>query len=105
MLRLRADAVFEIASDPCARLDRTAIVVYRTGGMHVVSTTEWSLPAIIHEFGAIEVYLIDRKSGKLTVEAWSPTGGCTVSDRLPKSHLSDWKRDTWFPELEAMSAH
>ena len=109
MLRSRAGAVFEIASDPAAKCDKTALVVYRTGGMHVVSTTEWSLTAIIHEFGANEVYMIDREAGKLTVEAWSPTATCKVRerDREPAQEplkTEAWKRDFWLTQLEATSA-
>lgn len=74
-----AESIFEIAISPAAEYDNAAVVVDRTGGMRVLNAAEWSLPAIICEYGASEVYLIERKSGKLKVEGWSATERCVVS--------------------------
>lgn len=67
-----AESIFEIAVTPAAEYDNAALVVDRAGGMLVLNSAEWSLPGIICEFGASEIYLIERKTGKVTVEAWSP---------------------------------
>jgi hypothetical protein len=74
-----AESIYEIAVAPAAEYDNAALVVDRAGGMRVLNSAEWSLPGIICEFGASEVYMIERKSGKLTVEGWSATGRCVVS--------------------------
>jgi hypothetical protein len=66
-----AESIFEIAIAPAAEYDNAALVIDRAGGMRVLNAAEWSLPGIICEFGASEVYLIGRKTGKVTVEAWS----------------------------------
>jgi hypothetical protein len=78
-LHRNAESIFEIAIAPAAEYDNAALVIDRTGGMRVLNSAEWSLPAIICEFGAEEVYLIKRGSGKLKVEGWSATGRCIVS--------------------------
>jgi len=72
-LRRRAESVFEIAICPAAESENAALVVDRSGGMRVLNCAAWSLPAIISEYGASEVYLIERKSGELKVEGWSAT--------------------------------
>jgi hypothetical protein len=74
-----AESIFDIAIAPAAEYDNAALVVDRAGGMRVLNFAEWSLPAIICEFGASEVYLIERKSGKLKVEGWSAAERCVVS--------------------------
>jgi hypothetical protein len=81
-LRRNAESIFEIAIAPAAEYDNAALVVDRTGGMRVLNSAEWSLPAIICEFGAAEVYLIERRLGKLKVEGWSPAERCIVDRAL-----------------------
>jgi hypothetical protein len=73
-----AESIFEIAAAPAAEYGNAALVVDRAGGMRVLNSAEWSLPAIICEFGAAEVYLIERRSGKLKVEGWSTAERCVV---------------------------
>ena len=75
----KAESIFEIAIAPAAEYDNAALVIDRAGGMRVLNSAEWSLPAIICEFGASEVYLIQRGLGKLKVEGWSATERCVVS--------------------------
>ena len=79
-----AESIFEIAIAPAAEYDNAALVVDRAGGMRVLNSAEWSLPAIICEFGASEVYLIDRRSGNLKVEGWSATETCVI-EKSPSS--------------------
>src|ERR1700691_3004189 len=74
-----AESIFEIAVAPAAEYDNAALVVDRAGGIRMLNSAEWSLPAIICEFGAAEVYLIVRQSGKLKVEGWSANEKCVVS--------------------------
>jgi hypothetical protein len=76
------ESIFEIAIAPAAEYDNAALVVDRAGGMRVLNAAEWSLPGIVCEFGASEVYLIERRSGKLKVEGWSATETCVVSGTL-----------------------
>jgi hypothetical protein len=74
-----AESIFEIAIAPAAEYDNAALVVDREGGLRVLNSAEWSLPGIVCEFGASEVYLIERRSGKLKVEGWSAGERCIVS--------------------------
>jgi len=73
------ESIFEIAIAPAAEYDNAALVVDRAGGMRVLNLAEWSLPGIVCEFGASEVYLIERRSGRLKVEGWSAAESCVVS--------------------------
>lgn len=75
----RAESVFETASAAAAEYDNAAIVVDHFGGMRVLNSIEWSLPGIICEFGASEVYIIERRSGRVKVEAWTASEGCVVT--------------------------
>jgi hypothetical protein len=77
-----AESIFEIAIAPAAEYDNAALVVDRAGLMRVLNSAEWSLPAIICEFGASEVYMIERRPGKVKVEGWSATDRCVV-ERAP----------------------
>jgi hypothetical protein len=54
------------------------------GGDIRVSTeqTGWSLPALAADTGAAAVYRIERRSGTVRVEAWSPTGSCVLRKDL-----------------------
>lgn len=81
-LMRNAESIYEIAIAPAAEYDNAALVVDRAGLMRVLNSTEWSLPAIICEFGASEVYMIERRPGKVKVEGWSATDRCVV-ERAP----------------------
>jgi hypothetical protein len=50
--------------------------------MRVLNSAEWSLPAIICEFGALEVYLIEKRPGKVKVEGWSSGEKCVLERTL-----------------------
>jgi hypothetical protein len=75
----RAESVFEIAIAPAAEYDNAALVVDHSGGIRVLNCSQWSLPGIVGEFGAAEVYLIERRPGELKVEGWSATERCVVT--------------------------
>jgi hypothetical protein len=77
-----AESIFEIAIAPAAEYDNAALVLDRSGGMRVLNSAEWSLPAIICEFGASEVYLIEKRPGKVKVEGWSTAGKCVLERTL-----------------------
>ena len=77
-----AESIFDIAIAPAAEYDNAALVLDRAGGMRVLNSAEWSLPALICEFGAAEVYLIERRSGRVRVEGWSATESCVVDRAL-----------------------
>lgn len=79
----KAESIFEIAIAPAAEYDNAAVVVDRAGGIVVLNCAEWSLPGIVCEFGASEVYLVERKTGKVSVEAWSTDESWVVTSTRP----------------------
>ena len=75
----RAESILDVASAPGAESDGTVIVLDRAGHLRMLSPGEWTLPALVHEFGAREVYMVRNRAGSITVEAWSATDRCTIS--------------------------
>jgi hypothetical protein len=84
----KAESVLEVAAGNSSALGRTALIVDRAGGMRVLDSAEWSLPAMIREFGAAEVYVIDRGTGATKVEGWSSSESCIVSSSTVKERFA-----------------
>ena len=78
-LSRRADSILEAASVRGASCEATAIVMDRAGGMRILNSEGWTLPGIIGELGAAEVYMIRYGAQAITVEAWSTTDRCTIT--------------------------
>ncbi len=77
----RAESILEVAASPGANSGPTAIVLDRSGQLRVINQSGWSRAGLIEEFGAREVYLIQRRAGSVTVEGWSASDCCTVSTK------------------------
>jgi hypothetical protein len=45
------------------------------------SSGGWSVPGLIREFGAEEVFTIEKFAGTITVEAWSATDRCIIREK------------------------
>jgi hypothetical protein len=56
-----------------------AIVVTRAGGLHVVSTPGWTLPALQAHYGAQTAYRVTRAGNRVLVEGRSGTRSCLLS--------------------------
>jgi hypothetical protein len=80
----RAESILEVASAAGATSGGTAIVLDRAGSLRVMSSEGWTLRGLIQEFGAAEVYMVQRLSASITVEGWTASGQCTLSKRQPK---------------------
>jgi hypothetical protein len=78
-LFLRAESILDVASAPGANSDGTVILMDRAGQLRVMSLEGWTLPALISEFGAREVYMVRKRAETITVEGWSVTDRCTMS--------------------------
>jgi hypothetical protein len=79
----RSQSVLEAASARGAASGDTAIVVDRGGNMRIISSEGWTLTGIIREFGAAEVYMIAKRRDRTTVESWTPSDRCTVTEWIP----------------------
>ena len=55
-----------------------AILIERQGGMRVLDPSGWSLCGLAAEFGASEVYCIERRRGSVRVEGWAGGRRCLV---------------------------
>src|SRR4051794_17115051 len=83
----RAESILRVAAAGGAKAEGTAIILDRAGLVRVVNPDGWTLSALIHEFGGVEVYMVKKFAGTVTVEAWSALDSCTIrqneSRRVP----------------------
>lgn len=79
----RAESILEVASAPGAASGGTAIILDRAGSLRVLSSDGWTLRGLIQEFGADEVYMVQRSHGNVTVEGWTAGGQCKLSKKRP----------------------
>jgi hypothetical protein len=94
-----AESILEIASAAPDDAGDAVIVVDRSGGMRMLDPAGWSMAGLVQEFGAKEVYRIDRRMGIIKVEAWSETEHCLVTHRKTGSRLTHlpWVVPTYEP--------
>ncbi len=78
-LSRRAEEILDVASAPGANPHGTVMVLDRLGSLRVMSHEGWTLPGLIQEFGAREVYRITKRAGKITVDGWSAAQQCSIS--------------------------
>ena len=48
----------------------------------MIDAAGWSVPSMVYEFGAAEIYLIHRRADLVTVEGWSVAGTCVLQRRF-----------------------
>ena len=80
----RAESILEVATAAGSSLRRYSDCAGSGGSLRVMSSEGWTLRGLIQEFGAAEVYMVQRLSGSVTVEGWTTSGQCTLSKRQPK---------------------
>jgi hypothetical protein len=85
----RAESILQVAASPGANAAPTAIVLDRAGQLRVLNQDGWTRSGLIEEFGAREVYMVKKRAGTVTVEAWSANDHCTVSTKEPGNAWSD----------------
>lgn len=85
----RAESILDVASVPGANRGETAILVDRGGQLRVMSREGWTLSGLVREFGASEVYMVNKRAGTVTVEGWSATNSCTISRKQAGNALAD----------------
>jgi hypothetical protein len=97
----RAESILEVAASPGANSGSTAIVLDHSGQLRVMNQDGWSRLGLIEEFGAREVYLINRRAGKVTVEGWSANDCCTVSTKQTANPWTYAARSHVTPQLSS----
>ena len=74
----RAEEILQIATAGNASLGDTLMVVDRQGGIRMLSSDGWSLPALAAEFGAEAVYKVERRGSSVRVEGWNGFERCLL---------------------------
>ena len=74
----QAGDILEIAANGDGSLQDMAILIDRQGGMRMLDSSGWSLPALSAEFGAIAVYKVERRGTSVRVEGWDGCQRCLV---------------------------
>jgi len=54
------------------------IAIDRQGGMRLLDSAGWTLPAVAAEFGATAVYHVERRAGTVRVEGLSGSERCLL---------------------------
>lgn len=57
------------------------IAIDRQGGMRLLESAGWTLPAVAAEFGATAVFHVERRSGTVRVEGLSGAERCLLQRR------------------------
>jgi hypothetical protein len=82
----RAESILDVAGIS-ENPEGAAILLDREGGMRMMSLDGWSLPGLISEFGAHEVYSVRRVADTVVVEGWSPREQCTLRRQIARRTL------------------
>jgi len=83
----RVEDFLEIASAGSSQ--DVVIVVDRMGGMRMLDPTGWTHAGLTAEFGAAEIYKVERRGGTVRVEGWSGSERCLVQRKHAPSTLAD----------------
>lgn len=78
----RAEEVLEIAATSAERSGECLILFDNTGGMRMFDPAGWSVTGLICEFGAREIYRIERRNGAVRVEGWSASQQCLLQRQI-----------------------
>lgn len=67
------------------------------GGMRMLDPAGWSLIGLIREFGAREIYRIERRNGAVRVEGWTETQQCLLQRKSARPKLPACYPSTCYP--------
>ncbi len=88
----RAESILEVAITEGADSAGTIIVLDRAGQLRVLSPEGWTLPGLIAEFGAREVFVVKKFAEKITVEGWSASDSCIIGRKHNRNALADLRQ-------------
>ncbi len=77
----RAQEILEIA-DAAPDSGALVILIGRQGGIRMLDPSGWSLDGLAAEFGAAEVYRIERRPGRVRVEGFSGGRSFSLSNEI-----------------------
>ncbi len=85
----RAEEVLEVALMAEDGAAESLILFDNAGGMRMLDAAGWSLNGLIGEFGAREIYRIERRNGTVRVEGWSPNQQCLLQRKSARQMLTE----------------
>lgn len=83
----RAEEILDIALTAEENVQERLILVDRVGGMRMLDPCGWSLTGLIREFGAREIFRIERRNGVVRVEGWCASEQCLIQRRTGPNKL------------------
>jgi hypothetical protein len=78
----RAEEILEIAVGGDTDEGDLAILIDRHGGMRMLDSKGWSLPALCAEYGAAAAYIVQRRAHTVRVEGWGGGERCLIQRDL-----------------------
>lgn len=78
----RAEEILEIARAGDGGLGDTVVVLDRQGGLRMMDSAGWALPALAAEFGAEAVYRVERRGARVRVEGWRGGERCLLQGEM-----------------------
>jgi hypothetical protein len=78
----RAEEIMEVAVSGDRDAADLAILIDTQGGMRMLDSSGWSLPALCSEFGAAAAYSVARRGGTVRVEGFGSGERCLLQRNL-----------------------
>jgi len=91
----QAEEILDVAVEGDSDGGDIAIVIGRQGGMRMLPSQGWSLPALCAEFGAAAVYKVERRGRTVRVEGWGGGERCLLQRDLGPRRPSDLSGMRW----------
>ena len=78
----RAEEILDIAVAGETDAGDIAILIDRQGGMRILDSNGWSLPALCAEYSAAAGYIVQRRAHTARVEGWGGGERCLIQRDL-----------------------
>ena len=85
----RAEEILEVAVTAEDGAAENLILFDSADGMRMLDPAGWSLTGLIREFGAREIYRIERRNGVVRVEGWSASQQCLLQRKSARQRLAE----------------
>lgn len=74
----QAEDILDVATGADSEAGNLAILVDSQGGMRMLDSAGWTLPALCAEFGARAAYKVERRARTVRVEGWGGGERCLL---------------------------
>jgi len=82
------EQLLDIAHTTAATSGDMFLLIDRSDQLRIISSVGWSLPGVIGEFGAAEVFQIRRRADGQEIEGWSLVSGRVIRLSTPRNRPS-----------------